>query len=223
MEHQFSPEIVQRIRRCGVIAVLVIDDIRHAIPLAKALVAGGVDVMELTLRTPMAVDALRAIRGEVPEMLAGVGTILRTDQVDQVVEAGAAFGVAPGMNRRVVKHAQQAGLPFAPGVATPSDIEAAIELKCRVLKFFPAQHSGGVGYLTSINAPNAHFGLSYIPLGGLNIDNMSEYLDQPMVPAVGGSWLAPRKAIVAEDWSTITANSKAARLVIDRIRQENVL
>ena len=220
MESQFPSEMLDRIRRCGVIAVLVVDDVEHATPLAEALLAGGIDTMELTLRTPAAIDALRTIGQDVPDMLTGIGTVLTGEQVEQVVEAGAAFGVAPGLNRRVVERAQAMGLPFAPGIATPSDIEAAIELGCRELKFFPAEPSGGMKYLSSMKAPYAHFGLRFIPLGGLNAQNMAAYLADPAVPAIGGSWIAPRKLIQQEDWPAITANAAEARRIVDSLRKE---
>ena len=219
MKSQFPPDLLERIERCGVIAVLVIDDAAHARPLAEALLAGGIDAMELTLRTPAAIDALRAIRQEVPEMLAGMGTVLTPGQVKQVAEAGAAFAVAPGLNPRVVQCAQGLDLPFAPGVATPSDIEAAVELGCRELKFFPAEPSGGMKYLASMKAPYAHLGLQFIPLGGLNAQNMTTYLADPAVPALGGSWIASRAAIQEEDWTTITARAAEARQIIDNSRK----
>ncbi|MEK6247158.1 MAG: bifunctional 4-hydroxy-2-oxoglutarate aldolase/2-dehydro-3-deoxy-phosphogluconate aldolase, partial [Planctomycetales bacterium] len=183
MQSQFSDEMLQRIRRVGVIAVLVVDEVDHAVPLAKALLAGGIDVMELTLRTPAALNCLKEIRKHVPDMLAGIGTVLTARQVDEAVEAGAAFGLAPGLNRGVVERAQKQGLPFAPGVLTPSDIESAIELGCRELKFFPAESVGGLKLLASIQAPYAHLGLKFLPLGGLNPDNMSSYLVDPTILA----------------------------------------
>jgi 2-dehydro-3-deoxyphosphogluconate aldolase/(4S)-4-hydroxy-2-oxoglutarate aldolase len=218
MPSQFPPETLQRIQQCGVIAVLVIDDADHAVPLAKALLEGGVDCMELTLRTPVAIEALRQVSRQVPNMLAGIGTILSPQQVDAVLDVGASFGVAPGLNPRVVRHAQQKQLPFAPGILTPSDIETAIELGCRQLKFFPAQPSGGVAYLRSINAPYAHLGLQYIPLGGIDAENLGEYLGESAVPAVGGSWIAPRQLIQANDWATITSRAAAARELITQTR-----
>jgi 2-dehydro-3-deoxyphosphogluconate aldolase/(4S)-4-hydroxy-2-oxoglutarate aldolase len=218
MQSQFPTEILERIEQSGVIAVLVVDNVEHGPALAKALLDGGVNAMELTLRTPAAIDALRAIRRDVPDMLAGIGTILTPDQVEQVVDAGAAFGVAPGFNRRVVQRAQTLELPFAPGVATPSEVEAAVELGCRELKFFPAEPSGGTTYLSSMNAPYAHLGLRFIPLGGLNAENMDSYLAHPAVLAIGGSWIAPRKLIQQEDWSAISEKAAQARRVIDRLR-----
>ncbi|MFD2257579.1 bifunctional 4-hydroxy-2-oxoglutarate aldolase/2-dehydro-3-deoxy-phosphogluconate aldolase [Luteolibacter algae] len=218
MESKIPANVRDRIEKCGVVAVLVIDDAKHAVPLAKALLAGGVDVMELTLRTPAAIGALKEVVQHVPEMLAGIGTILTTEQVDEVVAAGAAFGVAPGLNPRVVKYAEEKGLPFAPGILTPSDVELALELGCREMKFFPAEPSGGLKYLSSIKAPYAHLGVKFIPLGGLNIENMGSYIADSSVAAIGGSWLAPAKLINAEDWEAITANAAAARKVIDEVR-----
>jgi len=219
MNSRFPSETLERISGAGVIAVLVIDEVQHGPPLAEALLAGGVDVMELTLRTPAAIEALREIRRQVPTMMAGMGTILTPEQVERAHDAGAAFGVAPGLNNRVVERAQGLGLPFAPGIATPSEIEAAVDLGCRELKFFPAEASGGLKYLSSINAPYAHLGLRFIPLGGLNFDNMAHYLAEPSVVAIGGSWLAPRDLIRREQWSSITANAVAARRLIDQMRE----
>jgi len=215
----FDPQIQAKVTACGVIAVLVIDEVRDAVPLARALLAGGVTAMELTLRTEAAIGALKAIRQEVPEMLAGIGTILSPAQVDTVVKAGAAFGVAPGFNRRVVEAARDHGLSFAPGICTPSEIEAALELGCRLLKFFPAETCGGLKHLESMAAPYLHLGLRYVPLGGLTARNMVDYLASPLVPAVGGSWLAKRDAVKAGDWLGITAGAREARTAIDRLRQ----
>ncbi len=218
MESQFPEAMLERIRSAGVIAVLIIDDADHAVPLARALLAGGVDAIELTLRTPAALEALRAIREAVPEVLAGIGTVLTPGQVDEIVDAGASFGVSPGVNRRVIERAQDRGLPFAPGIVTPSDIEAALELGCRDLKFFPAEPSGGLKMLASIKAPYAHLGVRYIPLGGLNTRNMASYLSDPDVVALGGSWLAKPAVIRQADWETITATAREARRIADTAR-----
>lgn len=213
----FPKELHNRIKESKVVAVLVIDNAAHAVPVARALLRGGIGAMELTLRTAAALPALRAIKQEVPEMLAGIGTILTTDQVDQVVEAGAAFGVAPGMNARIVKYAQDRGLPFGPGIMTPSDIEAAIELGCRTLKFFPAETAGGLKHLQNIVAPYQHLGLDFIPLGGLSSKNMADYLRSPLISAIGGSWIAKKETINAEDWDTIEANAREARAIADSL------
>jgi len=211
-------EIADRMYRTGVVAVLVVDRGEDAVPLAKALLAGGVDIMELTLRTPVAMDALRRIKAEVPQMLAGIGTILTTTQGQEVVATGAAFGVAPGMNPRVVKAAQDAGLPFAPGIATPSDIEQALECDCRLLKFFPAEPSGGLTYLKSIAAPYAHLKVRYLPLGGLDVNSVDRYIADPLVQAIGGSWIAPRDLIQKQDWKTITQRAQQTTTKIQAFR-----
>jgi len=215
---QFSPEITIKIYNSGVIAVLVIDDAKDAIPLAHALLQGGIDIMELTLRTPAAIDALLAVKESVPEMMLGIGTVLTQDQVEEAARAGAAFAVAPGLNPKIVKKAQELSLPFSPGIVTPSDIEAACELNCSILKFFPAESSGGLEYFNSISAPYAHLGLKYIPLGGLSQDNFRQYLENPHVLAVGGSWIARREMINKNDWGTITDNAKKASQVVKEVR-----
>lgn len=214
MEHMLS-----RIHRAGVIAVLVIERAEDAVPLARSLLGGGIDVIELTLRTPAALEALQRIKREVPEVLCGVGTILTPEQVGEVVAAGAAFGVAPGMNPRVIQTAKQMGLPFAPGVVTPSDIEQALELGCRLLKFFPAEPSGGLKYLKSMAAPYMHLNVRFVPLGGLEASHITTYLAEPMIPALGGSWLAPRDVIRKQDWAAITANARSAADLVAKVRE----
>lgn len=216
----FEGRLAERIGKSGVIAVLVIDEVADAVPVAKALLAGGIDSMELTLRTPAAIGALREIRANVPEMLAGIGTIINPEQVRQVKEAGAAFGVAPGLNRRVIEEAKKVGLAFAPGVVTPSDIEIALEYDLKQLKFFPAEPSGGLKYLKSMNAPYAYLGMKYIPLGGINAENMRGYLEDPIVLAVGGSWMAKREFIQNKDWETITEQAQEASAIVREIRGE---
>jgi 2-dehydro-3-deoxyphosphogluconate aldolase / (4S)-4-hydroxy-2-oxoglutarate aldolase len=218
MNVPFPVDLQKKIEASGIVAVLVIDEARHAVPVARALVAGGINAMELTLRTPAALDAVRAIRNEVPDMLAGVGTVIQPRQIAEVVRAGAIFAVAPGFNRRVMDAALVAGMPFAPGVVTPTDIEAALELDCRLLKFFPAEPSGGLVYLSSMAAPYAHLGLKYVPLGGLNAKNMRSYLEHPMIGALGGSWIAPRELIQNERWMEITANARQAMEVAQNVR-----
>jgi 2-dehydro-3-deoxyphosphogluconate aldolase/(4S)-4-hydroxy-2-oxoglutarate aldolase len=214
----FPDELSAHLYNCGVIAVLMIDDAADAVPLAQALLAGGVDGIELTLRTAVAMQALRSIRAELPEMMVGVGTILSPQQVHEVKEAGASFGVSPGMNPRVVSEAVRLGLPFAPGVCTPTDIELAVEQGCRLMKFFPSEPSGGLPYLRTIAAPFAHLGVKYIPLGGVNAENAERYLREPSVQALGGSWLAPRELIARKNWEAITANAREASAIVKSVR-----
>ncbi len=210
MKPAFSEPLLETVRRQKIIAVVVIDDSKDAVPLARSLLDGGISAIELTLRTPSAFESLQNIREHCPEMTVGLGTVISTAQVEKAAAAGAAFAVAPGLNPKVVLAAQAAGMPFAPGIVTPSDIECAFELGCKLLKFFPAEPSGGVAYLNSMASPYAHLGLEYIPLGGLDENNFTRYLALKNVPAVGGSWIAPRDLIQNKAWTTITGNARRA-------------
>ncbi len=211
LEPLFNSALGDRICDAGVVAVLVVDDAKDAVPLARALLEGGVGVMELTLRTPAALQALGCIRAEVPDMLAGIGTILTVEQLRAAWKAGAAFGVAPGCNPRLLAEARDLAFSFGPGIATPTDVEIALEHGCRLLKFFPAEQLGGLPYLRAMAAPYAHLGVRYMPLGGLTAKNAGDYLRDPLIAAIGGSWIAPREAIKANDWATIISNARAAR------------
>ena len=209
--------VATRLTAKGVVAVLMIDRVDDAVPVAEALLRGGVDAMELTLRTEAALPALELITGSVPEMLAGIGTILKPDQVIQARDSGAAFGVSPGTNVEVIEAAHAAGLPFAPGIMTPSDIERALPFGCEILKFFPAGSSGGIKHLKNIAAPYAHLGLKYVPLGGVNEDNMTDYLKEDIIAAVGGSWIAHRDLIASGQWDQITSNASSAVQVFENL------
>ncbi len=209
-------ELGKKIAKSGVIAVLVIDREEDAVPLARALLKGGVTAIELTLRTDAAFAALYRIRYEVPEIIAGVGTILTSRQVGQAKDTGAHFGVSPGVNPEVVMHAKLSDLPFGPGIMTPTDIDQSLALGCRLLKYFPAGSAGGLSHLANIAAPYEHLGIRYIPLGGVNPDNLREYLDSPYVAAVGGSWLAPRDLIQENNWDEISRRAEQARRIIDQ-------
>lgn len=204
----FPEEMIKRLEKTGVVAGFNVEKVEHAVPIAKALLAGGIEAIELTFRTPVALEALKAICAEVPEMLIGVGTILTPEQAIQVKEAGAHFAVAPGLNPRVVEKAKEIGLPFAPGIATPSELEIAAELGCRFVKFFPAEAQGGLTYLRSMSTPYKHLGIKYFPLGGVNATNMIDYLKEANVPTVGGSWIVKQNLVDAEDWAGITAIAK---------------
>ncbi|WP_395743956.1 bifunctional 4-hydroxy-2-oxoglutarate aldolase/2-dehydro-3-deoxy-phosphogluconate aldolase [Prosthecobacter sp.] len=218
MNTAFPEKLRLQLHQTGVIAVLMIDRVEDAAPLARALLAGGVNTIELTLRTFAALQCLRSIRDEVPEMTIGVGTILTPQQVNDAKDNGASFGVAPGMNSRVVAEAMRIGLPFAPGVCTPTDIELAIEAGCRVLKFFPSEHSGGLAYLRAISAPFAHLGVEFIPLGGVGAGNAAHYLREPSVLALGGSWLAPKEIIAKGGWDLITSLAREATDIVKQVR-----
>lgn len=212
---ELTPEsgIGKTLSESRLIAVLVIDELESAIPVAEALLRGGVTAMELTLRTPVAFDAAFAIRQACPEMHLGIGTILSPDQVVPAVAAGAEFGVSPGVNPEVIRKASEAGLPFGPGVMTPTDVDVAIREGCRLLKFFPAESAGGLKHLSNIAAPYAHLGPRFVPLGGVNLGNLKTWLDHELIAAVGGSWLAPRDVIRARDWGAIEANAREAMAI----------
>lgn len=214
-----SPEIIQKIKDSGVVISLVLDELKHAIPVAKALVKGGVTIIELTLRTPIAMDAARAIINEVPEASVGFGTVLTVDQVKKCSKIGADFAVAPGCNPRIIQAAKEYGLSFAPGIVTPTDIEIALEQGCRMLKYFPAETSGGIKHLTNMVAPYQHLGLSFLPLGGINPGNVASYLESPLIGAIGGSWIATRQMIKEESWDVITKNAFEITEIIKNIRK----
>lgn len=194
-----------------VVAGFSIDKVQDAIPIAKALLLGGIDSIELTLRTDCAIEAVERIADAVPEIILGVGTILTPEQAVQVKEAGAHFGVSPGMNPDVIRKAEEIDLPFAPGIATPSELEVAVALGCRFVKFFPAEASGGLNYLKSISAPYKHLGIQYFPLGGLNAENMNHYLDLDNVIAIGGSWIVDSSFVEAKDWVGLTKQAAIVR------------
>ena len=179
-------------------------------PLATALHEAGVDVIEVTFRTSAAAEAIRRIRREFPDMLVGAGTLLDVYQVEQALEAGAKFGVSPGISESVVMKALSLDLPFMPGVMTPSDVEKGLSLGCRLLKFFPAETAGGIPMLKALAGPYGHTGVKFIPLGGVNIDNARSYLDLPMVAAIGGSWFLDRKLIAAGNWAKISQLTREA-------------
>lgn len=217
----FSPALRDRIQKTGVIATVILEDPDAAVPLANALCDGGVDCIELTLRTEGALEAVHRMSSDVPRALVGAGTVLTPEQVHACVEAGAKFGVAPGTNPRVVQEAQRVGWSFAPGVCTPSDVERALELGCTLLKFFPCEPCGGLPYLRAMAAPFTHLGVQFVPLGGIDERNAASYLGDPLVPAIGGSWLAPKNLIQQRDWDAITKQARAIREIIDRTRGGN--
>ncbi len=196
------------------ICVAVIDKADDAVPLAEALLAGGLNVMEVTFRTAGAADSIVRIRRGVPQISIGAGTLLSAEQVKQAVDAGAQFGVSPGLNESVLKAAQDRNLPFFPGVMTPTEVGRALDLGCKQLKFFPAETAGGVKMLKALAGPFAHTGVKFVPTGGINAASLADYLAVPQVAAVGGSWMAERKLVAEKAWSKITALTVEALKVI---------
>jgi len=212
-------EIRNEIAKEGIIAVLEMESEQNAVPTAKALLDGGIRIIELALRTPAAIPSISLIAKEVPQMYIGIGTIIETGQAAMVKkESGVRFGVSPGLNPEIVREAIAANLPFAPGIATPSELEQAISLGCRVVKLFPAEGMGGLSYLKSINAPYNHLGVKYIPLGGVSVDNLASYAQFSPVLAIGGSWIAGKDLIKAHDWKEITKRAREAKEIWDNNR-----
>ena len=194
----------------GVVPVLAIENVDDALPLADALIAGGLPVAEITFRTDAAAEAIRRIAESRPEIHVGAGTLLTPEQVDAAVASGAQFAVAPGLNPRIVERARELNLPFSPGVCTPSDVEGALELGCRFLKFFPAEAAGGVTMLRALAGPYGHTGVRFMPTGGINLGNLPAYGALPVVAAVGGTWIATKEHLAAGDWAGIAARCREA-------------
>ena len=197
-------------RKAPIIPVLVVHDVAHARPLAEALVAGGLPVLEVTLRTPAALDVIAAM-AEVEGGIPGAGTILTPDDVKRAVDAGAQFGVSPGATDKLLDAAEAAGLPMLPGAATASEAMALLERGYDMLKFFPAEASGGAPALKALAGPLPQ--IRFCPTGGVNTKNAESYLSLPNVVCAGGSWVAPDDKVGAGDWEAITELARAASLL----------
>ena len=191
-----------------VMPVIVLERTEDAVPLAQALVDGGVRVLEVTLRTPAALDCVRAIRNRVPQALVGVGTLLSVGQIDAARDAGAIFGVSPGVTRTLLGSATELGFPMLPGAMTPSDVMAALDAGYATMKFFPAAQAGGVEMLKAFAGPFP--GVSFCPTGGIDAVSALRYLALKNVACVGGSWLAPADLVAAKNWDEITKLARAA-------------
>lgn len=200
--------VLDIMRTSAVIPVIAIDDINHAVPLARALVAGGIRVLEVTLRTAHGLPAIRAMAEQVPDAIVGVGTLTQPREFAAARDAGAVFGVSPGLTPALIEAAKASGLPLLPGVMTPSEVMAAREAGFRQLKLFPAMQAGGVGMLNALAGPLGD--VMFCPTGGVSQDNAPQFLACRNVACVGGSWLTPKEALVAGDWERITALARAA-------------
>ena len=205
-----QPEVYKQIRSFRIIPVVAVNSVDAALPLADALLSGGLPVAEITFRTEAAAEVIRLLAAERPQLLLGAGTVLNVHDLKLAQECGARFAVAPGLNLDVARTAVDIGLPFAPGVMTPTDVETAVSLGLRTLKYFPAEAAGGLGFLKSISAPYKHLGLQFIPTGGINLQNMAEYLGSESVLAVGGTWIAKQDTIAAGHWEKIASNCRQA-------------
>lgn len=200
---------IDQIMRAGpVMPVIVVESPAQGVALARALVAGGVRVLEVTLRTDAALDTIRAIREELPEAIVGAGTVLNAHDVDRVMKAGAAFAVSPGCMNGLLSHARRCGLAFLPGVCTPSDVMHVLDAGQDRMKFFPAEQAGGIAMLKALAGPFRQ--ARYCPTGGIGAHNAADYLALPNVLCVGGSWIAPDAAIREGAWERVTELARAA-------------
>jgi 2-dehydro-3-deoxyphosphogluconate aldolase / (4S)-4-hydroxy-2-oxoglutarate aldolase len=211
-------EVFAEIARFGVVPVIAMESVEAALPLADALLEGGLPLAEVTFRTAAAAAVISVMTRERPELLVGAGTLLSVENVRAAQSAGARFGVAPGLNPKVAEQAMHAGLPFAPGVCTPSDIERALELGCRVVKFFPAEASGGAEMVKALSGPYCHLGLRFIPTGGIHLGNLETYLALKDVVAVGGTWIAKSEDFAAGRWQAIRERCREVVELVRRVR-----
>lgn len=200
-----------------IIPVIVIEDAGNAEPLAEAFLAGGMDVIEITCRTAAAAEAITRIRKAFPDMIVGAGTVVTPDNAKMCIDAGVSFGLAPGINPDTIRFFQENDTLFIPGVMTPSEIELGLALGCRLLKYFPAGAAGGPKMLKTIAAPFASLGVKFCPSGGINLDNIMDWMALPMVSTVGGSWLATKQQIADKQWDIITGQVKAALKLVKEV------
>ena len=209
-------KIIEQFKKIGIIPVVVIDDAKDAVPLAKALVEGGLPCAEVTFRTAAAADAIKAMSEAYPDMLVGAGTVLTTEQVDRAIEAGAKFIVSPGLNPKVVSYCVEKGIPVTPGVQTPSEIEQALELGLDVVKFFPAEPAGGLKMIKAIAAP--YVNVCFMPTGGINAGNVRDYLAYNRIVACGGSWMVPKNKVAEGSFDEIRDMVSEAAAIVKEIR-----
>ncbi len=209
-------EVLNKLHELGIVPVVVIDDAKDAVPLAKALIEGGLPCAEVTFRTAAAADAIKAIADNFPDMLVGAGTVLSIDQVDRAVAAGAKFIVSPGTNPRVVKYCVEKNIPITPGTCNPSDVEQALECGVNIVKFFPAEPAGGLKYIKAIAAP--YVDVKFMPTGGINASNVRDYLAYNKIWACGGSWMVKGDLIKAGEFEKIKELTAEAVQIVKEVR-----
>lgn len=208
--------IFEQFRKIGIIPVVVLDDAKDAEPLARALCEGGLPCAEVTFRTAAAAETIRIMHEKFPDMLVGAGTVLTKDQVDRAVECGAAFIVSPGLNPEVVAYCQEKGIPVTPGTQTPSDMEKAMSMGLDVVKFFPAEPSGGLSMIKAVAAP--YVGLQFMPTGGINAKNVRDYLAYDRIIACGGSWMVKGDLVKAGRFDEIKQLVQEAAQIVREVR-----
>ena len=210
----YNEKLNQIIKEVGVVPVIALNDAKKAVPLAKALLAGGIPCIEVTFRTAAAEDAIKAVHKEVPEMYLGAGTVITIEQAEKAVAAGARFVVSPGLDENIVRWCQERDIPVFPGVCTPTEVQKGLSLGLTTLKFFPAEAAGGVNMIKNLCGPFPQ--VRFMTTGGISMANIAQYRDCKFVVAVGGSWMAKSDAIDAEKWDEITAKCKEAVAAMKR-------
>ena len=204
------------IENCGVIPVVVLEDAANAVPLAKALLAGGINICEITFRTAAAEEAIRQISLNVPEMIVGAGTVITKEQLKAATDAGAKFIVSPGSDLEVIRYAKQLGVYMLPGAVTPTEVMQLIKEDIKVIKFFPAENYGGLKTIKAISAPFPN--IKFVPTGGVSLSNLTTYLEFDKIAAVGGSWLCTKDLIKDGKWDEMTRLSKEAMDIFKSVR-----
>ena len=209
-------EVLEQFKKIGIIPVVVLDDAKDAEPLGRALMEGGLPCAEVTFRTAAAEEAIRIMSEKFPDMLVGAGTVLTTEQVDRAVAAGAKFIVSPGINPKVVDYCVKKNIPITPGTCNPSNVETALEFGLDVVKFFPAEAAGGLNYIKAIAAP--YTGVQFMPTGGINAENVKDYLKYDRIIACGGSWMVKGELIKNGDFDKIKELTAEAAKIVKEIR-----
>ena len=209
-------EVLERLGKIGIVAVLVLEDAKDAYNLGRALMEGGLPCAEVTFRTEAAEESIRILSRTYPEMLLGAGTVLTIEQVDRAVKAGASFIVSPGTNPEVIEYCVKKNIPIVPGTCTPSNVETCLEYGLELVKFFPAEPCGGLDFIKAIAAP--YTGVKFMPTGGINAGNVKEYLKYDRILACGGSWMVKKDLIKAGDFDTIKELTQEAAAIVKEIR-----
>lgn len=210
-------EIAEKFQKFGVVPVVVLEDTKDAVPLAKALVEGGLPCAEVTFRTEAAEESIRLMAEQFPEMLVGAGTVLTTEQVDAAVGAGAKFIVSPGFDPKIVDYCLEKDIPVFPGCITPSEVAQAVKRGLKVVKFFPAEPAGGINMIKAMAAPYTN--MKFMPTGGINASNLKSYLDFPKIIACGGSWMVKGDLVKAGEFDKIRELTAEAKKLADSIRK----
>ena len=210
--------MIETLGRAGIIPVIVIEKEEQAVPLAKALVKGGLPVLEVTFRTKAAAAAIAAIRREVPEAIVGAGTVLTVEMLKAAKAAGAVFGVAPGFDPAIIAEAKAQGFPFCPGVATASELSQALTAGCTMVKFFPAEAAGGVNMIKNLLGAFRFTGVRFMPTGGVKLSNVADYLAVPEIVCCGGTWIVPKDALASDDYGAIEKLAADASALVKQLR-----